>query len=258
MLETIQKEIEKLEIMLLNAKNEISSLPKGTLRCSLNKKTYQYYVDGEYKSKKEIDLIKGIAQREYDEKVIPIIEKTLQKLYGIKEMYAKRRIDNCYQLLCEARKQLITPLILPMEEAIKKFLSEEFPPGEFDEKNISEFYTSKGERVRSKSELLIAEQLCRYRIPYRYEKPIKLWDGSRIVVCRPDFTVMNKRNRKIYLYEHLGMMDDKRYVEQNMRKLDLYEKNGYLLGKNLIITRETNSTPLNPGIIEAYIKEYFM
>ena len=43
----------------------------------------------------------------------------------------------------------------------------------------------------------------------------------------------------MFLYELLGKMYDENYVASNMRKLDLYEKNGYLLGENLIITHES-------------------
>jgi len=47
----------------------------------------------------------------------------------------------------------------------------------------------------------------------------------------------------MFLYEHLGKMDDENYVVSNMRKFDLYEKNGYLLGESLIITHETSTAP---------------
>ncbi|MDY5882546.1 MAG: hypothetical protein SPJ65_04405 [Roseburia sp.] len=69
---------------------------------------------------------------------------------------------------------------------------------------------------------------------------------------------MNRRTGKIYLYEHFGRMDDFMYVENSMRKLDLYEKNGYLLGKNLIITRETIASPLNIQKVDSYIKEFLL
>ena len=69
---------------------------------------------------------------------------------------------------------------------------------------------------------------------------------------------MNRRTGKIYLYEHFGRMDDFMYVENSMRKLDLYEKNGYLLGKNLIITRETVASPLNIQKVDSYIKEFLL
>lgn len=97
-----------------------------------------------------------------------------------------------------------------------------------------------------------------YGIPYRYEKPIALLDWNKTVICRPDFTVMNKRTGKIFLYEHLGRMDDEDYVSANMRKLDLYEKNNYLLGENLIVTHETSKSPLNVKVLELYIKTYFI
>ncbi|MCI5919087.1 MAG: hypothetical protein MRZ75_07190 [Roseburia sp.] len=137
-------------------------------------------------------------------------------------------------------------------------MTEQYPPGEFEKENHSEFFTAKGERVRSKSELLISEQLCKHGIPYRYEKTIELLEWNRVIVCRPDFTVMNRRTGKIYLYEHFGRMDDFMYVENSMRKLDLYEKNGYLLGKNLIITRETIASPLNIQKVDSYIKEFLL
>ena len=109
--------------------------------------------------------------------------------------------------------------------SIKKYIYH----NKYIKENHSEFYTAKGERVRSKSELLISEQLCKYGIPYRYEKPIELMDWNRVIVCRPDFTVMNRRTGKIYL-----------------------------LGKNLIITRETVASPLNIQKVDSYINEFLL
>ena len=45
---------------------------------------------------------------------------------------------------------------------------------------------------------------------------------------------------------------------KTMNKLDLYEKNGYLLGKNLLIFHETSSAPLNMSVIDQYIQEYLL
>lgn len=240
------------------AKDGAKTLPKGHLCCSSTRGKEQYLIDGKYASKKNIDWIKGTAQREYYEKMIPILENILKKLHSVEDIYSKQAIGDSYQSLCNARKRLITPLFSTLEENIQDFMEEQYPPGTFEKENRSEFFTAKGERVRSKSELLISERLCKYEIPYRYEKPIELLDWGRVIVCRPDFTVMNKRTGKIYLYEHFGRMDDFMYVGNSMKKLDLYEKNGYLLGKNLIITRETISSPLNIGKVDSYIKEFFL
>lgn len=141
-------------------------LPKGHLQCSKSNGTEQYLIDGKYVSKKKIDWIRGVAQREYYEDIIPIMENILKSLYSADKIYKNQALNNSYQSLCNARKKLITPLFFPIEEKIGSFMTEQYPPGEFEKENHSEFFTAKGERVRSKSELLISEQLCKHGIPY--------------------------------------------------------------------------------------------
>ena len=128
----------------------------------------------------------------------------------------------------------------------------------FQEDDNSEFYTIRKERVRSKSELIIADELYRYGIPYRYEKPLILENRGRPVKFRPDFTIMNKTGGKILIFEHLGMLDKPDYVEKNINKIDIYEKNGFLLGDNLIVTHETGKTPLSRGVLDSYIEKYLI
>ena len=63
----------------------------------------------------------------------------------------------------------------------------------FGEEDNTEYYTYKGERVRSKSEMIIANELFRNNIPYKYELPIELENWNKKVTIYPDFTVLNKR-----------------------------------------------------------------
>lgn len=247
-----------LEKKLAHLKEELKALPCGSLRCTSNRGTDQFYVNGNYTSKKQMNIVKDIAQREYDEKLVAVIKRRLQILQQLEHSYASHEIENCFENACKARRKLITPAFETVEEKIHSFLEEKYEPGKFDEDNTTEFITLKGERVRSKSELLISDQLNRYGIPYRYEKPVELQDWKKTVICRPDFTVMNRRTGKIFLFEHLGKMDDEDYVAANMRKLDLYERNGYLLGDNLMVTHETSKVPLNRNILDSYIKTYFI
>lgn len=69
----------------------------------------------------------------------------------------------------QSKAKTDTTFFKTVEEKIHSFLEEEYEPGKFDEDNITEFITLKGERVRSKSELLISDHLNRYEVPYRYE-----------------------------------------------------------------------------------------
>ena len=63
-LEIIKKEIKLHEEMLKTSKQQSLLLPKGTLRCTSSNGVDQYYVDGEYVSKKRKDYVQEIAQRE--------------------------------------------------------------------------------------------------------------------------------------------------------------------------------------------------
>ena len=236
----------------------MSILPHGKLRCTSSNETDQFFVDGKYMSKKNIELVKNIAQREYYEELSPILRNTISKLQKIETLYENHIIENCYNGQCEARKKLVVPAIKTVDEILKQFNAEKYDPGVFEEDDKTEFYTVKGERVRSKSEMIIANELYRYNVPYHYEMPIQLQYWGKMVTRRPDFTVINPRNGKRYIYEHLGMMDNPDYVELNVKKIELYEKNGYLIGKNLILTHETSKQPLNIAIVDSYIENYFV
>lgn len=86
-------------------------------------------------------------------------------------------------------------------------------------------------------------------------RELQVWNKK--VTIYPDFTVLNKRTGKKWFIEHLGMMDRPNYFETSMNKLDTYEKNDILLGRDLIILHETSKSPLNTKVLEKYINEYF-
>jgi hypothetical protein len=68
--------------------------------------------------------------------------------------------------------------------------------------------TERGDLVRSKSELVIANMLHARRIEYVYEQPLKLPNGS---VRYPDFTIADHARGVTFYWEHLGMLDDAGY-----------------------------------------------
>lgn len=68
--------------------------------------------------------------------------------------------------------------------------------------------TSRGEFVRSKSELAIAEKLHGMGIDYVYEQPMVLAGKTRW----PDFTIADDESGVTYYWEHLGMLSDPQYA----------------------------------------------
>lgn len=122
----------------------------------------------------------------------------------------------------------------------------------FDEKLIHK--TARGELVRSKSEVIIADALFHNGLDYQYE-PELILEGK---VKRPDFKIIDADTGEVWYWEHCGMMSDTRYVKRWNKKEKFYAKNGIERGKNLIVTEEFSGEGLDSYQINKMIKEVFM
>lgn len=54
------------------------------------------------------------------------------------------------------------------------------------------------------------------------------------------------------------MMDNSEYVENTMKRIELYEKNGIFPGDKLLFSWETQTAPLNMKIVDAMIKKILL
>lgn len=77
--------------------------------------------------------------------------------------------------------------------------------------------TRKGDYVRSKSEMTIADLLFERHLEYEYDVPLPDDSGYR-----PDFTI--RCHGEDWYWEHWGMMDDADYRAQRDKKVDWYRK----------------------------------
>lgn len=116
----------------------------------------------------------------------------------------------------------------------------------------TDYVTKNGEKVCSKSELMIANALQENGIPYHYERPLHLQTGT----IHPDFLCLNKRTHEEFIWEHFGMMDDPDYASKAVVRLKWYKNQNYILGKQLVITFETKNEHLGSGDINQIIKTY--
>lgn len=85
--------------------------------------------------------------------------------------------------------------------------------------------TARGELVRSKSEVIVADLLHAFGLPYSYEQPFTGSDGS---VRYPDFTVDDAETGRLVLIEHLGMLSDPGYMRRWTKKLEWYRREDVL------------------------------
>ena len=260
-LEKVEEELKMLDEIISKAERSLKTAPEGILRISRCRGTTQYYrrenemdKNGQYIKKKNRKLAHGLAQKEYDMEMLVAAKEQKEKLYGFLKEYIPNQMMNVYQQLSSKRQQLITPYILSQEQYVKEWESRLYKGKEFGP-DVPEIYTEKGERVRSKSEKILADKFNLMGIPYHYECPLRL-GGYGIVY--PDFTLLNKRTRREYYLEHFGRMDDEIYSEHVVSKLESYQKNGIFPGEKLLMTFETSKKALNIKAVEQMISKYLI
>lgn len=62
----------------------------------------------------------------------------------------------------------------------------------------------------------------------------------------------------IKLWEHLGLLKKLDYCEHNAYKLNRYQLNGFLIGRNLIITQDDNKGDCSSSFIDKMIHEHLL
>ena len=85
--------------------------------------------------------------------------------------------------------------------------------------------TLRGEPVRSKSEVIIANMLHARNIEYRYEQPLL---GKSGAPRYPDFTIADDETGAVFYWEHLGKLREPTYRRKWERKLQWYASLGIL------------------------------
>ena len=257
--EKVDLRIVELRKIIQTKESAVKKAPHGVLNVHNTEGRLQYYYKENtndtvrrYLRTNEKKLVKELCQKDYDQRVLLAANKELKILEKLQKIYRGLTCEEVYELLHIHRKKHVTPIKMPDDEYIEEWEAFEYEPMSFSP-GYPEYYSDKGERVRSKSEIIIANTLKNQGIPYRYECPLYLED---YVTFHPDFTVLNVRTREEKYFEHFGMMDDPEYAEAALKKIETYEKNGIFIGENLIATFESRRKPLNQKIVNQLIERY--
>lgn len=146
----ISERIRKISLRLENS-------PPGSLRINKNRKSYQYYhrinpsdPQGKYIPEKNHYIAVSLAQKDYDKKLIKTLIDQQKTIDRFLKDYDPDAIQRVYADLSEPRQKLVSSEYLSDEEFIKQWLNTPYARLGFN-KNDTEYYTAKGERVRSKS-----------------------------------------------------------------------------------------------------------
>ncbi|SHI87335.1 hypothetical protein [Pseudobutyrivibrio xylanivorans] len=220
---------------------------------------YQYYYrDGlgnlTYIPSRNNNYAKELVQRDYYNKLMDKLQEQKSILEKFIKRYEENPIDAVYEKFCKGRQILIEPLRPIEQEFVNQWL-DEHPGNQNPFEKRGTYLTNRGEYVRSKSEKILADLFYQMGIPYQYEASYVLYNGK---ICYPDFILLNKRDRKIFYWEHFGLASDKDYAETNLEKLLKYEKSELVLGDNLIVSFESNGISFDVKLIEEKIKTYLL
>ncbi len=255
--ETVKEREIFLRGIIREKQEALKKAPAGSVFSSQSNKTTQFYQrtsqGGKQYLNKNNPLIPMLAQKEYNKNVLHAAEKEIKYIQKLSLLYdEKERVEDQFAKLHPAKQPLIVPIVPSDEESIRIWLSRPYNKLRFKEGQIC-YYTDRGEAVRSKSEVIIANLLAIHGIPYKYECPLMLRDNYYVW---PDFTILRIRDRQELYWEHLGLIDKPDYLARNEQKIRDYERAGFFPGKRLILSWETEADPLDTRIVERMIQEY--
>lgn len=267
-LQAVQERLSILKRVISECEEHLHNCPIGFLTTKKDHFGIRYYCrenthvkNGIYINKNKTELIKALEEKLYFSEILKSAIKEKEKLENIeKSLQSIQVFDTVFFSIPKEKRHLIKPYQISTsnvssyelrcwnkESAKKKF---------FNSNHV--FISQNGEKVRSKSELIIADRLKQAGIPYHYESEIVLLADKEYQIFNPDFKILNLRTGKTFFWEHFGMMDDKDYCEFAEEKIEIFADNGFLLGKSLIVSFESSKHTLNTKYVDKMIKEFLI
>lgn len=261
--ERIQMEIKFQKKMLEDSEAIVLKAPAGTLYVRERKRGvsyYQVYKEGAGKGGKTIhknindqpQMIHALTEKKVAEKRISKCTVNISLLNKILEKYEPCNYES---ILAELPDKYHLA-----EKTYRNYLLEKWKDAPFNqcpknpEMHVHE--TQFGEMVRSKSEVIIANALYSYGIPFHYEERFHYQDENGRYFY-PDFVIMLPDGRKLY-WEHFGLLSKLSYCQHNAEKLYHYQIHGVHIGKNLIITQDDAKGSCNSAFVCRIIEEYIL
>lgn len=249
----------RLKRFISEKESALQNAPPGELTVSAAKKQHyapEFYHrqngNREYLSKDKCELVRQLAQKEYDAKQLQEAERLLAKLGRFTDQTLTFR--ECYGSLRPERQALVEPDFLPDDMVRELWDNFQYESLGFSA-NYPEYYLTNDQRVRSLAERKIGNRLLERDVLFLYEFPLRMQDGGLVY---PDFTCLNLRTRKIYRWEHLGRLDEHSYLEKNLRKLERYRQSGFQLCVDLIVSQDTGGNPLSEREVDRLIDNFLV
>ncbi len=290
----------QLRELLVQKETAYMNAPEGSLKASIRGKSLQYYHAKPhnarkpvYLKKQDLPLAAGLAQKEYDHRLITSIRKEMKLLDDLLLFYADDAPEDVLYKMTEPKIPLVNAAYTSTEEYIKAWLSVKYngntlrknnransnkqnnnssPGNESHNDKISNDRSANNEKndpdhndlpsspyVSANGEEMRSKSevmIADYLL--RCNIPYRYEYPVRLKgkVFYPDFCILKLSNRQEMIWEHFGLIDDHDYRDTFMAKMELYQANGYYPGINMITTYETFQHPLNMKILAKIVEAY--
>ena len=265
----ILKELKKsYDIELARLEVAVSGHLTGTHRHGRQNYLQTEIIDGKYFRhglSKDPDTLRQLCRKAYLKEALLQISDNIKCLTAAKSQYTSLQPAEIIQNLPKVYQTLPKEYFFPdvtkdllakaaekdaeIAAKVKAWIEEPYEQRTFmPERKVH--ITSRGEKMRSKNEVLHAEVMYRNHIPFRYEQVLHIGDRELI----PDFTAMRIRDAKIFYAEHCGMPDNKEYMEHHKWKMKAYEAAGIVPWDNLIVTYGDVHGNVDVRIIESELR----
>ncbi len=255
--EQLSARAKVLETEILDLVKQLKDYPEGKLVCySSPRKGTLYHswrkeiiIDNKksrlYLPKEKEEEARSLAKKDFLTRLLNDKKNELAAVHA----YLSRRRPNQYEKMLDQDS--------PYRELLINTDDWEYQPYEKSSDHPEHLLVQapKDEKVRSKSEAMIAQALFNHQIPYRYEY-VHDFGGYQIA---SDFTILHPKTNEEHIWEHFGLADDPKYINSNIAiKIPRYLMNGYLPGSNFIMTFEDEKHPLSYLEVEEIIQKYFL
>ena len=239
--------------------SKLRGLPSGSIYYKKMRGFYRPHtrIEGKetYLNASQARLIQDLTQRKELERSLKAIDVNLESLQLLQDQFTD------LSALMPSWLHIVPPGQGPFYRQISKlsrneithiinqWTSDHYGRAEFlEEHKIHR--TSDGTYVRSKSEVILYEHYTNHGLAFENESPLEL--GNRI--RHPDFKLLRKRDGKLFIHEHFGMLSDPDYYARSVNTICLYLEHGFFPYYNFICTFDYEDGSIDLTVVDSILR----
>lgn len=257
-LEMVKEELTNQKKLLVWGRKVLHQAPDGYLKSRSRKKGTSFYRGDSGKGRSfeenitdDLGLIEKLLKKKIAQETCKRAEQNIAAIRQLEQNYVADEYTDIIQDVADCYGN--AALLLGSDRVLGK---QGKPVQHCFDPNRHIHETTCGLLVRSKSEVIITNALTSYGIPFEYERRFPYPD-ERGIYFNPDFS-FQLPDGQWKIWEHFGMLKDLDYCIHNAYKLNTYQKYGYLIGRNLIITQDDQHGNCSSLYIDKMIREHLL